>query len=433
MVIGAAVAGYGLSKLIEKIPGWNSTLESLGGTAEKVAEKLGLIGGGAAKAGSPGSGAFTGAQFAKNQDALANAYQKALTLPGFARDAFVQNAVGKAYDFQDAKIAAEHLGKAIVTRADTLIDETLRRSAELAAQHVSSVHIGPSADSAQALALAEALGTKSTSDEEAIYKQRVDFINGEIARLKKNQTLTTAQAKQLAGLYTERTKYQAEIDGIDQANASAAQSAAAKAKALHDKEVAARKAELAAANQAYRSDLSIAEQKLQIQVERAQLTGKNLADDRKADLALLAFYRKESHDMKLTEAERLQYQSQAIQTQLTLKSLKATKAGATGATLNDIFGEAAAEFGSFGSNIGGRNAPLSGQDERAKFSQILLDRRHKQSEQAAAIRHVAAQSEASKQTGYLARIAQALAPVGTKARPPAPKAKTARTLSRIPR
>jgi hypothetical protein len=435
MVIGAAAAGYGLSLLIRKIPGWNGFFDSLGSHAEHAAEKLGLVGGGAPKAGSPGAGDFTGQNFAANQSKLADAYQRALALPGFARDAFVQNAVGKAYDFHDAQIAAEHLGKALVTRADTLIDETLRRAAEIAAQDASSSAgpSGPSADSAQALALAKALGTKSTADEEAIYKQRADFISGEINRLQAQGTLTTKQAKTLAGYYTERKQYEDDIASIEDAAAQARQSAAQKAAARHAKEVAARKAELAAANTAYRSGLSLQEQRLQIQVERAQLTEKSVADDRKADLALLAFYRKESHDMKLTEAERLQYQSQAISTQLTLKNLKNPAGTATGATLNQIFGEAASEFSSFGSNIGGRNAPLSGQDERARLSQILLEHRHKQSEQAAAIRHVAAQSEAAKQTGYLARIAQALAPVGTKARPPAPKAKTARSMSRIPR
>ena len=432
MVIGAGLAGYGLSKLIRQIPGWNSFFDSLGSHAEKAAEKLGFIGSGAPKAGSPGSGTYTGAQFAANQSKLADAYQQALKLPGFARNAFVQNAVGKAYDFEDAQIAAEHLGKALVTRADTLIDETLRRAAEIAASHASSVRIGPSADSKQALALAQALSTKSTADEEAIYKQRVDFINGEIARLQKNQTLTTAQAKQLAGLYTQRTKYQDQIDGIEQQAAQDRASAAAKAKAAHDAEVQQRKAELAAAQTAYRSSLSLQEQRLQLNVERAQLTGKTVADDRKADLALLAFYRKEAHDQKLTEAERLQYQSQAIQTQFTIKGLKTAGAGSTGATIAQIFGEAASEFHNYGSNIGSRTGVLSGQDERARFSQLLLEHQKKQGE-AQTIQHVAAQTEAARQTGYLARIAQALAPVGTKARPTSPAAASARRLAKFPR
>ncbi len=421
MVIGAAAAGYGLSILIRKIPGWNTALEGLGSTAEKAAEKLGLVGGGPPKAGSPGAGGFTGQQFKANESKLADAYQRALKLPGFARDAFVQNAVGKQYDFHDAEIAAQSLGKALVTRADTLIDQTLRRAAQIAAQNATTTTgpTGPSANSAAALALAKALGTKSTADEEAIYKQRAEFISGEIARLQAQGTLTTAQAKTLAGYYTERKRYEDQVQGIEDAAAQARRDAAAKAKAAHDAEVAKRKQELAAAKTAYRDSLSLTEQRLQLQSDRAQLTDKNLKDDRKADLKLLAFYRKEAHDAKLTEAERLTFASKAIQEQLTIKGLKNPKAaGAGGASIADIFGEAASEFGTFGSNIAGRGGTLSGQDARARFSANILGGKsaHSLAEFIArqhAERDNTALAEAQRQTALLQVIANGVRRYGT--------------------
>src|SRR5262249_48388922 len=120
---------------------------------------------------------------------------------------------------------------------------------------------------------------------------------------------------------------------------------------------------------AYQQQLSFREQRLQLQVQRAQLTTNTIADDRKAQAALVSFYEAEAKDAKLTAAQRLQYRSEAIQARIQLKQL--TGAG-LGASVADIFGEAASEFRSYGSNIAGRGGILSGQDARARFAARVL-------------------------------------------------------------
>lgn len=403
----AVLAGYELSTFIRKIPGWDSAFESFGNKATDLALKLSHIS-------SSGISVPTdfGSRFRKNESALADAYQKAISGGGSVSDAFMQNPVAKGFTVHDAEVAWQALGRRVADRTSQLIDQTLRRAAEIASQQVTAGPPGPSVDSAQALRLQRALGTKQTGDEEAIYRERSAFLTKEINRLQATGTLTTKEAKTLAGYYSERTQYESQIQGIEEAAASARQSAAAKAKQLHDQEVAKRKAELQAANQAYRASLSLEEQRLQLQADRAQLTDKNLKDDRKADLALLAFYRREAHDMKLTEAERLQFSSQAIQEQLTIKNLGKGQ-GAQGATAGQIFAEAASEFRSFGSNIAGRGGILSGQDARAGLAARVLGGSTAQSLTQILARQQAARdreqlTEAQKQTALLRNISKAL-------------------------
>ena len=142
-----------------------------------------------------------------------------------------------------------------------------------------------------------------------------------------------------------------------------------------------------------------------------------MADDRKDDLKLLAFYRKEAHDAKLTEAERLQYASQAIQEQITIKGLK-NQAGTQGASVADIFGEAANEFKSFGSNIAKRGGILSGQDARASFAARVLSTHTAQSVAQVLARQQAQRdnerlTEAQRQTALLRQIAHGVNKYGT--------------------
>jgi hypothetical protein len=421
---GAVIAGYELSTLIRKIPGWNSAFESLG---SHIAGVFGA--GGGRNEGS--SGTPSAAAFIDSQTKLVEAYKKALeaappdgaTTPGSRgalanagpnRDALVASLAGAGFNFHDAQVAAAAWANRIVQQGNDLVTKTLALFLNSSA---AKGPLGPSADSVAALALQQALATKTTADEEAIYKARAAFLTKEIDRLQAQQHLTTAQTKTLAAFYKERTSYEQQIQGIEDQAASDRASAAQKAAQQRAKELAARKAELAAANQAYRSGLSIEEQKLQIQVQRAGLTDKSLADDRKADQALLRFYQREAHDKKLTEAERLQYQSQAIQTQLTLKQLKSGGA-AGGATVADIFGEAASEFKSFGSNIAGRGGILSGQDARASFAARVLNSSTAQGVAEALARQQAQQarealSESQKQTALLKVIARGVGRYGT--------------------
>lgn len=492
----AVLAGYELSKLVEKIPHWNSAFESLGGHLADVAAKIGLISQGASKV----------PQFAAGQQQqLANAYQLITrggpglqqaerqafgnlaqtrgnryidpqgNLTAAGRDRIIQQLVGPGYTFNDAQV----LGQAARRRqADQAGVGARPIGSRNAAAGFGPAPVPLPTDTDYQIALQNALATKTTSDEEALYRDRLGYINRRIATLKKNADLTAAEKKQLLSLETQRNQLESDITGIQDKAAQAAQQAAQKAREARQKaqqayadalslraddlQLQADEAQLTVNNQqddlkaaraqvafdraaatnakltaqeraqyahaavaaeqqivsinqqihdreaqAYRNQLSITEQRLQLAATRAQLTDKSIKDDRKADEALLAFYRRESHDMKLTEAERLQYASQAVQEQLTIKGL--TKGAGAGASLQDIFGEAASEFSSYGSNIAGRNGVLSGQDARAEFSRLLLQG-HAIGRAADDARHQEQLAEQRRQTGFLARIADAVDP-----------------------
>jgi hypothetical protein len=342
------------------------------------------------------------------------------------------------------------------------------------------------ADLDQAIALQEALQTKTTADELAIYQSRKAFLTKRISILQSDATLTKAQKETLLGFEKELGTYDNDIESIQKTNLQNEQAAVAKQKQAYQDALALREQRLQIAQQAaglttttaddlkadrsleafYRQEisdaklsasqratyqsslisiesqivsvqkqnlqdqLSLEEQKLQLSAQRAQLTQKSVADDKKAAKALIAFYEKEAHDARLTEAQRLQYASQAIQERITLQGLN-KKNAATGATVGQIFAEAASEFGQYGSNITGRSGVLSGQDERARYSQLLL---MQAADKPAAARHSQALTEAEKQTAYLARIAGALAPsgrAGTAAKPKAGAIEKARRTANI--
>lgn len=183
--------------------------------------------------------------------------------------------------------------------------------------------------------------------------------------------------------------------------------------------------ELQARRAAYRADISLDEQKLGIQVQRASLTTKSLADDRKAINAQIAFYRKQASDHKLTDSERLNFRSQQLSAQQSLKSLNSTSSSAPASRPSDFFNEASKEFRSFGSNIATGGGVLSGQDARAAFAAKALSGNTAQAYAQAVERkrsqeNQAQLSEAQKQTALLTTIAGRLTYSGA-TRPPAPK------------
>jgi trimeric autotransporter adhesin len=164
---------------------------------------------------------------------------------------------------------------------------------------------------------------------------------------------------------------------------------------------------------AYQSELALHEQRLQLNVQRAQLTTTTTADDKKALRNLIKLYNQEAHDAKLSVSARLDAQSKSIQSQIQLKGLTTT-----GTTAADIFGEAANEFKSFGSNIAGRGGILSGQDARAKLAAGVLGGQSAQSLAAYIARQHAqrdqqALTEAQKQTALLKVIAKGVGQYGT--------------------
>lgn len=163
-------------------------------------------------------------------------------------------------------------------------------------------------------------------------------------------------------------------DAADE-RARAAQEAADAAKQAADERKRAAEEARAAAAAELRQDLDDAEQALQNNLQKAQLTKKRLDDDRKALRALIAFYREQSRNTKLERGERLKFQSSLISARGDLADLGKDKAGASGgATVADFFSAAVSNFKAFGSNVAGRGGVLSAQDERAAFAFEALTR-----------------------------------------------------------
>lgn len=187
----------------------------------------------------------------------------------------------------------------------------------------------------------------------------------------KNLTLQERKGYELNAAQIDKQIYDIGVAAAERAKAER-ERAVAEAKRRREEAVRLAKEEIDARRAAYRSDLSLTEQKLGIAVQRAQLTDKNLADDRKAIQAQINYYRKEANDRKLTDSERLNYRSQLIGAQLSLKNLQSTTAVAPKSSAADFFKEAASEYRTYGSNTATRGGILSGQDARAAFAGRVL-------------------------------------------------------------
>lgn len=412
----AVLAGYELSTFIRKIPGWNNEMESLGGTAEKLADKLGLIGGGVSKASAQAAQSLDDPAV---QQKLADAFQKASKLPGFARDAFIQALVGPGFSFNDARIFATNQTHQAATPHGAATRQNYDPAAAAAAAKA-----GRPTDLDYQIQIQNALATKTTADETALYQQRVEYLDKRIAALKADNNLTATEKKNLLRLEQERQSTEDAITSIQSQAARAAktasdQAAQARRQQQQDQIAAAQKTA-----QDYRESLALEEQKLQFGAKRAELTEKSFADDKAAARKLIDFYTRESHDMKLTEQERLQFASQAIDERLTLRGIGKTSpssaAAAVKTNVQDFFSEAASEFRQFGSNIATRSGVLSGQDARGAFAAHALSMRNSVDIAASAQsrRDSAALSELQKQTGLLGDIARAVGGIRSKANVP---------------
>lgn len=428
----AVIAGYELSTFIRKIPGWNSAMESFGSTAEKLAEKLGLVGGAATKVPSFTSGI---------QARLIAAYREAVKevpngsgLGAAEREQIIQRLIGPGYTFHDAQVFANNQANFQRGQGGAGIRQNYNPAAEAAAAKA-----GRPTDLDYQIQLQRALATKTTADEEELYQTRLAYIAKRVDSLRQDNNLTADQKKNLLRLETEQNSLQSAITAIHTQAAQAAKSAADHAKQaraaadrLRQQRIREEQQDIQQAAQAYRASLSLEEQKIQLQATRAQLTQKSIKDDAAAARALIAFYRKESHDAKLTESERLNYTSQAIQEQIALKALKAP--GGAASSAQDVFAEAAKEFRTYGSNITGRSGILSGQDARASFAHGLLGGQLSGADLAvrvAAQQRSAQLTEAQKQTALLTSIDRRLGGTDAKNRPPAHATRNARRTAAI--
>lgn len=465
-VAGAVgIAGYELSTFIRKIPGWETAFEGLGKA---------IAGSTAGIRNVPSSGFRDVEKLAETARKVQQEFNSPAnrTPRGFlqTRDQLVQAILGPGYTFNDLQSAV----RVVQRRANA--GQTQGPEPAGARTRVTATVAQRATDLDYQLSVQQALSTKQTADEEALYQARVRYLDRRIKTLQADTNLSAAAKKNLLRLEQERADIEGQITQIDKKRTDDAAAAAQKAKAAAEKtrqayvasvgaqeqilELNAARATLtentvaddrkaAVASLAFdrrnaqdtkltvdqrrqyaakaiqeqetlinigktelASHLSLEEQRLQLQVQRAQLTTKSLTDDRKATLKLIAFYQREAHDARLTTAQRLQYQAQALQALIGLQQLKPPGGGGAGggATVAQIFGEAASEFRTYASNIASRSGVLSGQDARAQFSSLILRHAGSMSELARSVSSIANDallSESKTQTDLLRRIANA--------------------------
>lgn len=211
---------------------------------------------------------------------------------------------------------------------------------------------------------------------ESLYKERVAAtLSGTAARTEALNGLASAHAKVesiTASIEAEQKRYRDE-------QARLAKEAAAEAKRQREEAEAEAKRLREEAAAAYRSDQDFAQGQIELAIRRAQLTEKNLNDDKKAQRQLIKFLKQKVKDAKLNREERQRAEAELIDAQLGLRALnkqgkekdkKKTDTVAPGLTAQDFFAEAASQFQQYGSNIAGRNGILSGQDARAALGAL---------------------------------------------------------------
>lgn len=210
---------------------------------------------------------------------------------------------------------------------------------------------------------------------ESLYRERVAAtLSGTAARTEALNSLASAHAKVesiSASIAAEQKRYRDE-------QARLAKEAAAEAKRQREEAEAEAKRLREEAAAAYRSDQDFAQGQIELSIRRAQLTEKNLNDDKKAQRQLIKFLKQKVKDAKLNREERQQAEAELIDAQLGLRALnkqgkdkdKKKDTVAPGLTAQDFFAEAASQFQQYGSNIAGRNGILSGQDARAALGAL---------------------------------------------------------------
>jgi hypothetical protein len=422
MAPAVVIAGYELSTFIEKIPHEQQLMESLGGTAEHLAEKLGLIG--------KSSAVLKEADFgASIQKQLQTAYKQAAAVPnvGNIRDQIIQKLVGPGYTFHDAQVFATARAQALARPPGATPHGNLGDVARAAVTPTT-----PDLD--YRIRLQEALATKQTSDELALYQTQLKYVDARIASFKRQNDLTAGEKKRLLEREGEAAGLQSSIEQIQKQAVDDAKAAADKARQAYTDSISVRdqaiqlqaqraqltansyaddlkaarvqldfdrtqavnakldastRAQYASAavtaeqqiltinksihdkeTQAFTDAQSLREQKLQLALKRAELTQGSIADDQRAERNLIAYYTAASKDAKhYTEAQRVEFQSQAVDARIALKNLKPQ---VQGATAQQIFAEAANQERLYGSNIASRGGVLSGQDARGLLGASIL-------------------------------------------------------------
>lgn len=163
----------------------------------------------------------------------------------------------------------------------------------------------------------------------------------------------------------ERKRAQDEAD-------AARKKAAAEAERRRREREAEQAAAARAAHQEYVNDLQYEQELLELGLRRASATEKTIKDDIAAEKKLIRFFEEAARDKKLTKEERRKFRIAAENEKLDLAALKKPDATSGGFSLNDLFKAATDARDTFGSNIGGRDASLSGQDERGKFGAAVV-------------------------------------------------------------
>lgn len=226
-------------------------------------------------------------------------------------------------------------------------------------------------------AVSTAQRTKQLQDDVAAARQEEAYFTERLLTVEEGTARYTQINQQLTQAITRRQGLEAAIEQRMQSEserkAALAKDRAAEAARLAAEREAARQRELSIARQEYRDDLGFEEALLTLTLRRASMTEDTIKDDVKAEQKLIAFYKEQSRNKRLSKEERRSYFLQFKNEQLDLKSLKdGVDGGSGGFTLDEYFKEAANQRTTFGSNVSNGDVPLSGQGARASLADIIL-------------------------------------------------------------
>lgn len=236
-----------------------------------------------------------------------------------------------------------------------------------------------------------ALSKSSLADRQAALQEQISLQQTELqiveanARTQSQESAALAQQSALAAKFAADKRLDAQTRSgfalqaaqldkqIFQANQAAAEEARRAAEAALRKKEEERKQAIADAKAAKERALGLREARLQLRVQRSELT-RSTTDDKKAQQALIKFYGQQAALARKSGAlaKAVEFESRKVGAQLSLRNLGSSTSGGP---QTDFFKMAAEQFNTFGSNIGGRSSILSGQDARGAFAGLALGKR----------------------------------------------------------
>jgi hypothetical protein len=237
--------------------------------------------------------------------------------------------------------------------------------------------------------------SKGTEDDAALFNDRKAFLQRQISRLEEAGLRGKNDKARLESLYKELSQTQGNIDSIEKQAADARRDAIEQRALDAKKEKEEAQAKLREAAEAKKAaeerKRALVDSRLQLRVQRAELTKTN-TDDIAAQQTIIKVYKERAERFRkqrdfvsaneaMLTAISAKGRIQDIKSQEKAEKEAKAKARAskTGTdrkfTPTDFFSEAAANFKQFGSNIASRNGILSGQDARGALGGLALERR----------------------------------------------------------